>query len=93
MVYVFTVGVLGVSSIAYWWARLGGAAVRAVHHVIDNSDELGLLLTADDMKLESHGSLSAPSNHRHSTLAVCPRVSIQLEKGRWAEQELSRLST
>ena len=51
--YVFTVGGFGVLSIAYW-ARLGGAAARAVHHVMDNSDELGLLLMAADMKLELH---------------------------------------
>ena len=27
-VYVHTVGIFGVTSIAYWWARLGGAALR-----------------------------------------------------------------
>ena len=52
-VYVFTVGVFGISSIAYWWARLGGAAMRAVHYVMDPEDEIWLLLMADDFKLES----------------------------------------
>ena len=33
MVHVFKVGVFGISSIAYWWARMGGASVRAAHHV------------------------------------------------------------
>ena len=53
MVYVFKVGVFGVSSIAYWWARLGGAAIRIVHHVMDVADELWVLLMADDLKIES----------------------------------------
>ena len=52
-VYVFKVGVFGISSIAYWWARLGGAAMRAVHHMMDPDDEIWLLLMADDFKLES----------------------------------------
>ena len=54
-VYVFTVGVFGISSIAYWWARLGGAGVRAIHHIMDNADELWLLLMADDLKIECTG--------------------------------------
>ena len=52
-IYVFKVGVFGISSIAYWWSRLGGAAMRVVHHVMDIQDELWLLLMADDFKLES----------------------------------------
>ncbi len=51
--FVFTVGCFGVSSAAYWWSRLGGALVRAVHLLADPSDELWLLLMADDLKAES----------------------------------------
>ena len=61
-VYIFKVGVFGISSIAYWWARLGGAAMRAVHHVMDSADEIWLMLMADDFKLES----------------TCPRPSLPI---------------
>ncbi len=52
-VYLFKVGVFGISSIAYWWARLGGAVIRALHAVTDLEDELWVLMMADDIKLES----------------------------------------
>ena len=52
-VYIFKVGVFGISSIAYWWARLGGACVRAVHYLADPLSELWLQLMADDLKIES----------------------------------------
>ncbi len=47
--FVFTVGCVGVSSAAYWWSRLGGALVRAVHLLAQPEDELWLLLLADDL--------------------------------------------
>ncbi len=52
-IFIFTVGVFGVSSIAYWWARLGGAAIRALHLLADVDDELWLLLMADDVLIQS----------------------------------------
>ncbi len=52
-VYVYVVGVFGISSIAYWWSRLGGAAIRVLHTVADSAMELWLLLMADDIKVES----------------------------------------
>ncbi len=53
--FVFVVGCFGVSSAAYWWARLGGAIIRAVHLLALPSDELWILLMADDVKAESTG--------------------------------------
>ena len=54
-VYTFRVGVFGISSIAYWWARLGGSLIRLTHYLADPGDELWILLMADDSKLESTG--------------------------------------
>ncbi len=51
--FIFVVGCFGVSSAAYWWARLGGALIRAVHLLSLPSDELWILLMADDIKAES----------------------------------------
>ncbi len=51
--FVFVVGCFGISSAAYWWSRLGGALVRAVHLLSMPTDELWLLLLADDLKAES----------------------------------------
>ncbi len=51
--FIFVVGCFGVSSAAYWWARLGGALIRAVHLLSLPSDELWILLMADDVKAES----------------------------------------
>ncbi len=53
--FIFVVGCFGVSSAAYWWARLGGAIIRAVHLLALPSDELWILLMADDIKAESTG--------------------------------------
>ncbi len=52
-VYVYVVGVFGISSIAYWWSRLGGAAARILHTLADESMEIWMLLMADDAKVES----------------------------------------
>ncbi len=51
--FIFTVGCFGISTAAYWWSRLGGALVRAVHLLAQPSDQLWLLLMADDLKCES----------------------------------------
>ncbi len=51
--FVFTVGCFGISTAAYWWSRLGGALVRAAHLLAQPSDQLWLLLMADDLKCES----------------------------------------
>ncbi len=59
-IYFYKCGVFGISSIAYYWSRLGGAAVRAAHYVADPAAELWLLLMADDLKVES----TSPSPHR-----------------------------
>ncbi len=60
-VYLYKFGVFGVSSIAYFWSRIGGAAIRACHYLADPSSELWLLLMADDLKAEASGS----HIHRH----------------------------
>ena len=52
-VYIYMYNVFGYSCSAYWWARLGGALVRAVHLVAAPSFCLWLLLMADDLKVES----------------------------------------
>ncbi len=59
--FIFTVGCFGVSSAAYWWSRLGGALVRAVHLLAQPEDELWLLLLADDLKTESTSRVPAVS--------------------------------
>ncbi len=52
-VYVIKCGVFGISSISYWWSRMGGAAVRAVHYASSRDMELWMQLFADDLKVES----------------------------------------
>ncbi len=52
-VFVYKYGVFGVSSSAYWWARLGGAILRAVHYAARPAQGLWILLMADDFKVES----------------------------------------
>ncbi len=64
-IYFYKYGVFGVSSIAYFWSRIGGAAVRACHYLADSSAELWLLLMADDLKAEATGH-----HHHRQLLAV-----------------------
>ncbi len=52
-VNLYKCGVFGISSIGYWWSRLGGAILRTVHHVMSPDDEIWMLMMADDIKLES----------------------------------------
>ncbi len=60
-IYFYKFGTFGVSSIAYFWSRIGGAAVRACHYLADASAELWLLLMADDLKVEATGD--RPHHH------------------------------
>ena len=53
MSYVHTVGIFGVTSIAYWWARLGGAALRCTIYLAALDWELWTMMRADDLKIES----------------------------------------
>ncbi len=55
-VYVIKCGVFGISSISYWWSRMGGAAIRAVHYAAARDMELWMQLFADDLKVESTSS-------------------------------------
>ncbi len=52
-VFLYKVGCFGVTTAAYWWSRLGGALVRAIHLVLHPRDEVWALLMADDFKIES----------------------------------------
>ncbi len=52
-VYLFTVGVFGVSSISYWWGRLAGAGLRALHYLSSPEEGLWALLVADDFNIIS----------------------------------------
>ncbi len=54
-VYVYRVGVFGIASIAYWWSRLGGAAIRLLLYLADGDMELWAMLMADDIKFEATG--------------------------------------
>ncbi len=54
-VFLYKVGCFGITTAAYWWSRLGGALVRALHLVLHPRDEIWALLMADDFKLESSG--------------------------------------
>ncbi len=51
-VFCYTCGVFGISSIGYFWSRIGGALVRATHHLMTPEDGLWMMLMADDLKLE-----------------------------------------
>ncbi len=52
-VTVYKVGVFGIASIAYWWSRMGGAAIRALTHTAGEDLALWTMLMADDVKLEA----------------------------------------
>ncbi len=52
-VFLYKVGCFGITTAAYWWSRLGGALVRAIHLTLPPGDEIWALLMADDFKLES----------------------------------------
>ena len=54
-IYIYKCGVFGLSCIAYWWSRIGGALVRLTHLIAKPEDGLWLLLMADDLKAESTG--------------------------------------
>ncbi len=55
-VTIYKFGTFGLASSAYWWARLGGAVVRALLRLAPRLAELWVLLMADDMKVESTSS-------------------------------------
>ncbi len=57
-IYIYMYGVFGFAASAYWWSRLGGAAVRLLHHLAPTSAELWILMMADDVKIESTSSSS-----------------------------------
>ena len=46
-------GTFGVGSAAYWWSRLAGCLVRAVHGVLGHRWCIEMLLYADDLELEA----------------------------------------
>ena len=48
MVWGNKVGMFGVASAAYWWARLGGAIVRSSHHLLGPRLGVWHTLFADD---------------------------------------------
>ena len=52
-IFVYMFGVFGYASSAYWWSRLGGALIRAIHLTAMPSQSLWLLMMADDIKVES----------------------------------------
>ncbi len=60
-VFIYKVGCFGVTTAAYWWSRLGGALLRALHLVIPPSDQIWALLMADDFKVEATSSCPARS--------------------------------
>ena len=70
-VYIFKVGVFGVSSIAYWWARLGGACIRAAHYLASPTAELWVQLMADDIKVEC-------TNEHPKREIICFLLSLSL---------------
>ncbi len=79
-IYFYKCGVFGVSSIAYFWSRLGGAAVRASHYLADSSAELWLLLMADDLKAEATGH--QPHHHILALLIFLRLLNFPLS---WAK--------
>ncbi len=52
-IFTYRVGCFGVTTAAYWWSRLGGGLLRALHHLLLPRDEVWVLLMADDFKIES----------------------------------------
>ncbi len=57
-IYIYMYGVFGFAASAYWWSRLGGAALRLLHHLAPRAAELWLLMMADDIKIESTSTSS-----------------------------------
>ncbi len=53
---MYTFGVFGFTSSAYWWARLGGAAVRVILLLAPRAAALWIQMMADDLKIESTSS-------------------------------------
>ena len=54
-VYIYKFGVFGFASSPYWWSRLGGALLRAVHLTASPRAMLWILMMADDIMVESTG--------------------------------------
>jgi hypothetical protein len=54
-VKVNTVCTYGVGSAAYWWSRIGGAAIRMLHYIIGRWASFWLLFYADDGMLTAKG--------------------------------------
>ena len=52
-IWVNRCGTFGVGSAAYWWARLSGCLVRAVHGLLGRKWAIEMLLFADDLELEA----------------------------------------
>ena len=49
-VWVNTVGTFGITSAAFWWARLAGISVRIVYGLMGHESPLDVLLYADDLE-------------------------------------------
>ena len=52
-IWVNRCGTFGVGSAAYWWARLSGCLVRALHGLLGRAWAIEMLLFADDLELEA----------------------------------------
>ncbi len=60
-VFIYVVGVFGISSIAYWWSRMGGAAIRIIHGLLEAEMEVWIMMLADDIKAESTSVSPVPA--------------------------------
>ncbi len=89
--FIFTVGCFGVSSAAYWWSRLGGALIRAVHLLALPSDELWILLMADDIKAESTSERPKLSIMYVILILVVLGVPLSWHKSQGGDHSLDRL--
>ena len=55
LIFISMFALFGVSSIAYWWARLAGALIRAIHYILGIDRQLWALVFADDYLLTATG--------------------------------------
>ena len=54
-VYVNTDGTFGISSVSYYWSRIGSEIGRLVQYVVGTSATTWIMLVADDYHLETSG--------------------------------------
>ena len=76
------VGTFGVSSAAYWWARLAGGLLRCIFGVLGSDWPLEALLFADDLDFEADGERERVSVVLAIFLMICFGAPMKAAKFR-----------